>query len=349
MPQYFVREFDLRSDKKKILSLWSEENVIWSPTRLDWHNKHNGFKSSKTWVLINKDTENVVGCASIIFREFIIEQQKILAGINCDFLVSRHHRTLGPSLMLIRKIVEDFSKQDAKFLLAFPNKKGKPAFSRCGYIKAGEMNRVAKILSCEEIFKKKITVAIFHQVFIPITNFFLQVVSLDTWDIFPFFGSRIQLSHKTPENFSFAEEIVPIKGVTLCGNFSKFFFQWRHLDPINPVRNQILYLLEKEKCIGFISLLPSEKTLIIEDMLIADHSRTQAVLNAIIRYARWKKYHSVTISIMGGGAYRDLLKRNGFINRASDRSVLIYCIDPDLSSKLLKESNWLLWDGDVDI
>jgi len=349
MSQYVVREFNPDQDRENLLAFWKEERPEWDHSRLDWLLKFNGYNHSRIWLLSKDDaTAKVLGCASIFMREFIINGENILGGVNCDFFVSKQHRTLGPSMMLMKTIVQEYPQHGAQFLLAYPNKKAISSVKRCEYHEVGEMKRMVKVLNFGYIITPKIANKPFCKIIIPLVNFLFKALSIDFWHQILPRGKQITITTNAP-GLVFEKQTFTKMESGVAGKYNDEFVHWRYLDQKHPTTNHVLFFKQEKNVIGFISTIILDNSIMVEDIMLTDSSFVLAVMVSLINYAREMQFSSVTIGMMENSFYFNFLERCGFIMRENSRKVLIHCHDPELQIKLLLEKKWWLTDGDVDI
>ena len=147
---YELIEFDKEKDKEQIIPIWKEAMGSHLASRYDWI--YNAWPSARpiTVLLRNVESNQVVGCGSILQKVFFVDQTPLTAGICVDFFVNAEHRTLGPAVMIQRWITNLLTTQPIDFLFAFPNQMALSSFLRVGYKKLGTVENYVKLLNAAE-------------------------------------------------------------------------------------------------------------------------------------------------------------------------------------------------------
>jgi GNAT superfamily N-acetyltransferase len=104
---------------------------------------------ARTWLVAWDDTDEVVGCGTLLPRWFLHEGQRIQAGMLCDFAVSPAHRLAGAAVTLQRAIAEGSLDAGFQFVYGHPNRQALPVFKRVGYATVCETRQWRKPLRVE--------------------------------------------------------------------------------------------------------------------------------------------------------------------------------------------------------
>jgi len=142
---YSVKKFNFKDDADKMFSLWKK--VLKKPGRKRLHALYSDVsRETSSWMIFCNDDNDPVGSQSVF--PLMLPSRKFAAmfGMNCDMIMAKEHRTLGPAVMLTRALVCGAEKLGYDVLLAMPNEMSKPVFKRVGYRKVGDAVRFSKIL-----------------------------------------------------------------------------------------------------------------------------------------------------------------------------------------------------------
>lgn len=325
--------------------LWTKVGK-WNEDRIDWFYQDNDYGMPITWLIKSANSKDSLGCASVFRRNFIVNGQSVPGGVNCDFLIHPMHRTLGPAVQLLRKLVSEYKKFGIRFLMAYPSKPALPAFKRCGFKEIGGIRRWSKVLLTRKYFESYHGNKKFLTKISPIVDFFLSISSYDVWNrVFKvrkitFRNTKIESVMDLPES-----KIVPSGCI---GQRSAQYIRWRYSIP-RLHKYEICMIVFNEKICGYICCYVDDNMLYVEDLYI--YSRTVKsvdVVSAIVGMARSKKVTSINFGFLGGVHNKDILKKMGFRKREK-RSVLIHTYDKSLFEELKDQQNWSLMEGDVDL
>jgi len=144
---YAVIDGDLRRDRARVIALW--RGNLGSEARLDA--KYDWFYLECPWgepllqVVRHEATGEWVGVAAIGPRRMLWQGREIRAGVLVDMAVAAAHRSLGPALMLQRRVIER-AAADFDLVYGFPNPKAVPVVKRVGYLKLADIVRCTRVL-----------------------------------------------------------------------------------------------------------------------------------------------------------------------------------------------------------
>jgi len=343
MAAYIVNQFDPGTEKQDLLSFWAEsDDKAWKPERIDWFCRFNGFAVSKVWVLRQNGSPTIVGSASAMMRPFFVNGRQIMGGINCDILVSKEHRSLGPALKLINGITQSV-ESDPQFLLVFPNDAARGVMKRCGYSELGIVYRWTKLLRSEGKLKPRIPNLYVRKVVSGLVDLGLQVASYRIWLNRLLGRGRAGVQ----EGVQTGKFVAGPFDVPVSGERNLEFMLWRYSEM--PDLSFSLYsVLKNEEVIGYIVCSFSENAVNIEDIILGDPSLFPEIILSFLKYAKRLPVDSIWLAFFGNSRYERLFREFGF-SRREGRSLWIYLKNADLKSKLLEKENWFLLHGDIDL
>ncbi|RJQ23901.1 hypothetical protein C4565_10495 [Candidatus Parcubacteria bacterium] len=341
---YLIEQITPEKHKENLVKFWANNLATNFNQRYDWFYSDHSFGVPKTWILTQKGSLDILGCASLFPRKFRIKKQNYLAGINCDFFIDKNHRTLGPALKLLHAVTDDYQQHGLDFLLAFPNEKAGPVFKRCGYVELAPLYRWAKPLRTQNYIARKhpnskAAIALSFPLDFLLKNFrklkgrrTLQSVDLKVIEHLPenlHFqnGGSAHLSHAT---------------------FSPSFLAWRYLS--NPKTDAKIALFSvKGQNNGILIFNIHNGVFNVLNLFLTNfNTEFRAALSEIIQLA--DQYNTDSVSIAFGcadGMVLKSLKKNHFSMR-DKRNIFIYQ-NSTKASGIFNEQNWLLFEGDVDL
>ncbi len=151
-PEYHVRRADPddEGDRASIMRLWLDNLPHITRDiclkRFEWLYRENPAGPALTWVATEGNEGEVIGCASVMPRRFVIEGEPHLGGLAIDFAIDRRYRSYGAALRLQRAVSEQVWGSGIGFLLAFPNSAARGVFKRMGYREAGRNWNGARLI-----------------------------------------------------------------------------------------------------------------------------------------------------------------------------------------------------------
>jgi len=144
---YSVVDADVRRDRDAVIGLW--RGNLGDEARFE--SKYDWFYLACPWgeplleVLRHEPTSEWVGVAAIGPRRMLWHGREIRAGVLVDMAVSARHRSLGPAMMLQRKVIER-ATSEFDLVYGFPNPKAIPVVKRVGYSKLADIVRSTRVL-----------------------------------------------------------------------------------------------------------------------------------------------------------------------------------------------------------
>jgi hypothetical protein len=159
---YQVRRAVYPNDRAAVIGLWKgnlgdprrgAEKFAWfyenAPTGepLSMLLSHGADLTDATWEL--------AGVATAGARQWLIDDQPVVAGVLVDMTVTAAHRTLFPALALQKGLRKE-GLALWQMLYGFPNPKAAPVFARVGYKKLGGIVRYACVLRTASYLSAKV-------------------------------------------------------------------------------------------------------------------------------------------------------------------------------------------------
>jgi hypothetical protein len=347
---YAIQQFHLRKDYAELLKLWQSVLKNSSPDRLNCMYNDNSYGQPVTWLVLHGSDLIPVGGVSVFPCQMVIDGTKYTIGINCDMLMLKEHRTLGPIMMALKALVKGCTELGYQFLLAMPNKRSQPVFKRIGYQKIGTAYRWSKVLRCEDKLLRFVKYYFLQKIIGRCVNSVLQYMSLELWVRFRYFKMW---------NYGCVEKLTASKDIEFAGSFysasmlnkNSDFLKWRYSESLcqgNPV---VFSLLCNQNLLGCVIYTCDGKEVIVQNV-ISDHNAVGAMGLLLSKFAtnmRGQGYKSISMLHFGPAHFEKLLRRLGFLRREGrDLFVnnLLHQNKRDLASALEKVS-W--FEGDLDL
>ncbi len=140
---YHVRQADPGDcrDRAEIMRLWLDNLPHITPAicteRFEWLYQCNPAGPLHTWLVTDGRKGSVIGCASVMPRQFVIGGGNHRGGLAVDFTIDKRHRSYGVALRLQRTISEQIWDYGMELLFTYPNPASRGVFKRIGYREVG--------------------------------------------------------------------------------------------------------------------------------------------------------------------------------------------------------------------
>jgi len=213
---YSIRQFHFGEDKNLLFDLWQSvlQNPI--PERMNSMYADNSYGEPLSWLVFHGVELNPVGSVSVFPRQIILDGKTSRIGINCDMVMLKKHRTLGPALMALKNLIKGCAEQGYQFLLAMPNERSQPVFKRVGYQKIGTAYRWSKVLRCGDKLSRLINHQFSRKIIASCVDQVLRCMLFKFW---------IRLCHVKLWNWGCIEKLISIESL----EFSEVFYSSRVL------------------------------------------------------------------------------------------------------------------------
>ena len=343
---YSVKKFLFDQDKEQLFNLWRQ--VLRTPDRKRLYDLYtdNGYGQPSTWFLIHDETNAPVGSASVFPRKIISAGQPVLVGINCDMLMLKEHRTLGPALMLLKTLIRESEELGYQALLAFPGEKAKVVFKRTGYENIGPAFRWAKVLNTREKFASLYSNTAFLNTLSFLSNSALKLITLESWT--RIFYPKLWLK-STGRQLLLEEMHFPGSG-SAANQLVKDnkFMKWRY-NLLRPEQPKVFVLSRSENMLGYIVYSSTEYEVIIHDLFYREPSGNFHVLMArFMENIRSQGMHVVSLLYFGSHDLTKKLKLHGYMKREG-RDFFLKSFGNHFADNSAAIADISFFDGDVDL
>jgi|GEM_PF-5932639 len=347
-----IVEFDKNKHKTGLMRLWRENLSLYDERRFDWLYNKNPAGHSVTFIAINSPTSEIVGCASIMPREIIIDGKKEKIGIAIDFAIDKKYRVFGPAIPLQKAIVNYINEDELLFNFGYPNRAGEGIFPKIGYKKLGYAQSWSKLLRVNKRVEKKIKIKIIVSLISKVIN---MILTISDKIKSAFLGNEFflrEIKNISNEFDEFWQEMIR-NGKIITGIRNKKYLNWRMSQPDKKNILMGFYNKTNKKLLGYISYTEKQETIFIEDMYtFHDEKILSALLFDFAIKMRKKNKDTIYITYFGNNFVSKSLKKANFILRSGKRSCIIYLPEKRIEQSkknILEKNNWYLLDGEMDL
>jgi hypothetical protein len=261
--------------------------------------------------------EKAIGFGSIQF--FPLENIKIGSMVN--LYIEGHHRTLGPALILEKALLNDpASAGSCDYFLAKPNAMADIVFKRLDFTKLGHMRRFTLIIN--PVYYLKLPSWVFN----PVSKLIAAFLR------FNIFITLQSTRLKKGTCFSRQAELVAdVKGY--LKNYSDFHY-WRYIES-EKTDIQVCRFYEVGKKDSFILFHIHDFVLSIDDIRDVENECMESLLTDFI-FLMSKKYkiRNISLSVLTGNKFLEILSNLGFIERRDGTEQTIYARNGNLQGKV---------------
>ena len=315
-PLYYVRVADLKQDKEEILSIW-KENGVNTRDPIDhfaWAYEQNPFGKGRIWLLVHGPTAKVIGCIGLILRRMKVGDSIHLVGRASGFAVNKSFRSLGPSLMLGKAMLNEVGQSDLSILYTMAPPGASLIFNRLKFQKIETLGCRWKIFSFSDAINKRLpALPLFLRTGISrAIDYGFQCLSRETWRR----CDDAKLMRITEFDKRFDElwdRAAPVH--KFASERSSEFLNWRFNNELQRKFNFIcmgLITYGGTLC-GYVIYYINNKTAHIVDFFTEDMDTTPILLSTVfLRHLRRENISYATINIVCSESHYLFLKKMGF-------------------------------------
>jgi hypothetical protein len=139
-----------------VAALWERVYGTFPVARHDWLYVNNPAGPATVCLLRDEESGTVVGSTALLPRRLCSSGRILSAGIAADLMVDQRHRSLGPSIILQKGILERMAEAGIGVVYAFPNPKSIPMTRRIGYRQVAERVALVLPLRSESFLRERI-------------------------------------------------------------------------------------------------------------------------------------------------------------------------------------------------
>ncbi len=326
---YEVIPLRLEEHRDALLQLWRNFESPWleasADRRLEWLYRENPFGPARTWLAVDTERHEVIGCASVVPTHKYIRGRVVRIGTAIDFTVESRYRTAGAALAMQRALTSESRRAGFDCVIGKPNRKALPIFSRVGYRSIGDCRTWVKALDA-------------------------AAAPADRRDT-PWADA---LASAADDRFDTLWQA----GKTQCriaGEKTAAYLNWRYL--AFREMNYGLYCLfdrDDQRLAGYIVYARMEQGAFIAE-LFSEDLFGRVIDDLLLGFAsrmRMEGREWVALSYLGDPSFEHRLKELGFVPRKRTHALLAY-VDPeaaaDLGDEIFDCGNSLVFGGEMDL
>ncbi len=319
---YELIKGSLIDDKDRLLAFWHAHGEVSLSEKYAWIYEQNPDGQVLFWLLVHEETGDVAGVASLFPREFVIDGQSCVGAIAGDLLISPHHRSLGPAVMLQRAVVDEANAQGARFVIIYPNKNASLIAKRVGYKKVGYLARLVKPVSASPILAAVNIPKILKPVAKPLLELAFTVALSDI-----FSGKSLNFRSVDSVGDDFDSVWNAYKGqLSFTAQRSTHYLNWKYGQ--DPGDDHQFYIAENsstgtmEACLVY---RRDDDAFEIRDFVPAPDSRIgRKLLQKFSLFARKSGVARIVMNTFSGSEYFECCVRAGFREGKAGRVVMAY-------------------------
>jgi len=350
--RFVVAEPNNSVHRDAVLGLWQRNfRLINSYDCYEWLYAANPAGQTITVLAILEDQDRIIGCASIMRRDFVLEGDVYHGGVAILFSVDPEFRVFGPALQLQRVTVEQAWKQGLEFIVGFPNRSAWNITRRVGYERMGKKARFTHIVRSNNKLREKLP-NIFPNWLINSGSYVLDAGLLLRNRIAGGASSRTELVIGGELARDWQELWKKISAnPDFKGDLGEGYVQWRYL--CCPYRDyRISQLFDPQgKLLAYLIFSSKENLVLIEEFRFSDQRWMHELFAKFWREMRSQGVEAINAGLVFNGKIIDLMLKAGYLPRPMDRDGVIF-ISKNTSvdwEMVLQERDWYIPDGELDL
>jgi GNAT superfamily N-acetyltransferase len=341
-----MSEFDIRQatadDREQIIRLVANVYVGDVAARYDWLYRDNPHGGALTWLAIERDSGEAVGCTSIFPRRVRVAGRERLGSIGGDCYIEPRVRRRGLATQLHVASFAGMRDAGIEFMYGPPTPNNLGALVKAGSHLVTSYRRWVRPLTSqgayEAAFSRVPTKFQARLAGLPI----LMLDQLTKGDARGFTVSEVfEFGDEFDGLFATAAATHPVACVR-----DREYLAWRY----RSGRQAALAVRRNDELVGFITLEKSGHEAAIMDIFSANDARLiDALLRLVIEYATRWGCARLELCMTEGCAVARRLLRHGFIAR-DERGFQVAVADTDAQAVTLRAaSSWHLTEADQDL
>jgi hypothetical protein len=339
---YSINSPDFKDVENDVLKLWENNGYKNRKKLLDWAYGECQFKCPmhSSFFVVTHD-HSVVGCCGMVERRIKMGEKIYTGAYPNNFLIDKHHRSLGPALKVQKNVL---TLGNYQLVYAIPNAKSDGVLKRAGYKQIGKMERWVLVLKTEKYLRKIFKHPVFLRFIAVIADFLLSAKYL-------FKGvNNKHISVEIIDNFDkrFDEFWEKAKSnYAVIGERSAEYLNWRFKN--YPLIDYKIFVLQdlNRKLIAYLVFFESKSVLVIEDLFARTEKDYVYILEQFLRYAKKQSSDAISIRFFGKEKVFGALDNVGFKKRSDSNSVLVF--SKRENNKIYNKDNWFLTAADMDV
>jgi len=325
---YRVTSLRIDDHRQGLVELWQQNfrdplTDPYTAERFAWLYQR-GSHDSQTWLAVDSDSNTVVGCGSAFRAAKQIRGEIVGAGVSIALAVEQRHRTAAAALAIQRALTADAARMGWRFLVAKPNDKALPIFSRVGYRSVGLMPDWGKMLD-REIEPG------------PDAPSYVEEIVGQAYERFDRLWERAHPRYR------------------FVGEKTSAFLNWRYSGFQAPgYRFYCLLGREDRQLLAYLVFYGWRRGYFIADLFCEDPTGP-ALDNLLLGFAGRMKQQGgswIGIAYFGVSSFEDDLLRLGFIQCRSGSPLVAYVdpsLPPEFGEEIFDKNNWFTFAGETHI
>lgn len=287
-----------------VAALWERVYGNFPVARHDWLYVNNPAGPATVCLLRDEESGTVVGSTALLPRRLCSSGTILSAGIAADLMVDQRHRSLGPSIILQKGILERMTEAGIGVVYAFPNPKSIPMTRRIGYRQVAERVALVLPLRSESFLRERIPQPAARKLAALLVDLALY---LRPRLFRPIPAAGFGQFTATAFDAAFDELWSRTRpGFALIGEKTATFLNWRYRD--SPQEQYAVFGLRDQQGIaGYLVHFQRDRRLHIADFAW-DPARL-SLEELLIRFARWSRSCGVEAVSIALAASPDLIRR----------------------------------------
>ena len=346
---YKVIKADLIQHAEKIINFWRDNFSAWPVEKFDWYYKNNIYGTADCWLVLDTDTDKVLGATAIFPRQYFCNGKNILCGIAGDFAVDKQHRTLGAALALQKALVNFSRNGKYDFVYGYPNDRSRPVQKRAGFQVVGATSRLVRIFKIKPYAARYISTKSILYILDKIAGVGLSLFARESYhrlaycyeeELLETADCRFDaLFEKAKSNFN------------LIGVRTSDFLNWRFAEC--PYQKYLFYTVfskNDKALLGYVIYYQHELCFSIADIFYETNVILETVLlPSFMRYIKRIGCDHVSVLFFGRDDLLSILKKYQFIKRESDRYILALPISVEnIDTITCNQHEWFFFEADND-
>jgi hypothetical protein len=337
--------------REAILGLWERNLRLTCDDRYDWLYADNPAGCTITQLAVQEEQDRIVGCASIMRRDFVINGKVHPAGVAIDFAVDSDFRVFGPALLLQRTLVEQAWAQGLEFVVGFPNHAAQAVVKRVGYEPLGEKARFSQVIRSRSKLREALP-GVFPNWLVTAAGSVLDagLVLRNTLSGGSAFGKVLSIDDELDESWQrLWEKNTEKPGV--WGDHGLNYLRWRYVHC--PYRDYRFFQLSDKQgaLLAYLVFSLKDDMALIEDFRFSDETWVPELFNKFWREMHGLGVAAINTGLIFNGRIKSMMLKAGFLLRPLDRGGVVLS-SPECSidlTTLMTHGDWYITDGEIDL
>ena len=341
-----IRRADLESDRLPLIGFLREFlTPLSDERRFDWLYRENPYGKALAWIAVNQKSGTIIGTAAAFPRPISGLGNQLIGHVLGDFCIHPHFRSIGPALALQRACVQELTSGSSSVGYDFPSEAMMAIYHRLGSVSSAQMIRMAKPLRVDRKIGEKVKLRGAARGLSSVGNRLLkwrdrvrrvngvEQIGLHTA------GFGVEFSELAAR--ALAEDKV-------CVARTREYLNWRFL--ANPMqRFEMLTARRDTQLAAYVIFIQEGENARIVDLFGSDDSEllSRLVVESV-NLLRERRVMTLSASVLASHSHGALLRRLGFYGRETYPVVFYYPQRTGIPDSRVRQSAWLLMDGDRD-